>query len=272
MPAIMKKLDQDDFSAEFTAGTPHSLPLLSQNISIIEVGAYSQIFEKFIDFIGTKSLIITDIDSVKIVPDIDEAGVVKKNADETDKTKVEKCKVSEGSHTSNTSLQFFYNGKNLADLISLGQEQRLLRKCSFCKDWIANTEGYLLCAYQTKETADGTEYHARSFEDAFFHINRPFIAQHTFDANGAFIGNQKFPSLIQSKMKQFAKSEIGAWKMAGGVGSKPSFAMEILLNSEQVVSELQNTVTGEKTKIIKEFTNWITPSYIREGLRWLKQD
>lgn len=273
LPAIMKKLDQEDFAAEFVAGIPHALPLLSQNISIIEVGAYSQIFEKFIDFIGTKSLIITDIDSIKIVPDTDEVGVVKKNADGTDKTKVEKCKVSEGSQTSNTSLLFFYKGKTLTDFLVLAQAQRLLKKDLTSKDWIPDDAlGYLLCVYQTKETADDTEYHARSFEDAFFHINRPFIAQHTFDAQDVFIGNQKFPTLTQSKMKKFAKSEIDAWEMASGVGSKPSFAMEILLNSEQVVTELQNTATGEKTEITREFMNWNVPSYIREGLKWLKQD
>ncbi len=273
LPAIMKKLDQEDFAAEFVAGSPHALPLLSQNISIIEVGAYSQIFEKFIDFIGTKSLIITDIDSVKIVPDIDEAGAVKKNADGTDKTKPEKCRVSEGSQTSNTSLQFFYKEKTLTDFLALSQAQRLLKKDPTSKDWVPDDAiGYLLCVYQTKETADGAEYHARSFEDAFFHINKPFITQHTFDAQGAFIDDQKFPTLTQSKMRKFAKSEIDAWEMADGVGSKPSFAMEILLNSEQVVTELQNTATGEKTKITREFTNWNIPSYIREGLKWLKQD
>ncbi len=273
LPAIMKKLDQEDFTAEFEAGTPHLLPLLSQNISIIEVGAYSQIFEKFIDFIGTKSLIITDIDSVKIVPDTDDTGAVKKNADGEDKTKREKCLVSEGSQTSNTSLQFFYGKERaLPDFIALAQEQRLLKKDPTSKNWIHDTGGYLLCAYQTKETADSVEYHARSFEDAFFHINKPFIAQHTFDSQNAFIGDQKFPSLTQAKMKKFAKSDIDAWEMAEGVDSKPSFAMEILLNSEQAVVELQNTTTGEKTKIIKEFINWNTPSYIREGLQWLKQD
>lgn len=51
IPAMMKKIDQ-----EFTDG----VPLLSQNISIIEVGAYSQVFDQFIKFIGTKALIITD--------------------------------------------------------------------------------------------------------------------------------------------------------------------------------------------------------------------
>ena len=53
LPAMMWKIDNE---------YPEN-PMLSQNISIIEVGAYSQIFEKFIDFIGLKKgLIITDID------------------------------------------------------------------------------------------------------------------------------------------------------------------------------------------------------------------
>ena len=59
MPTFMKKVDIEDNSTSV-------LPLLSQNISIIEVGAYSQIFEKFISFLGIKALIITDIDSIKI--------------------------------------------------------------------------------------------------------------------------------------------------------------------------------------------------------------
>lgn len=55
LPAMMKKIDQEN----------EENPLLSQNISVIEVGAYSHVFEKFIAFIGIKSLIITDIDSAK---------------------------------------------------------------------------------------------------------------------------------------------------------------------------------------------------------------
>jgi len=273
LPAIMKKLDQEDSATEFQTGKSHSLPLISQNISIIEVGAYSQIFEKFIDFIGTKSLIITDIDSYKLVPDRNDAGEVKKNTDGTDKTKKETCQVSVGSHTSNTSLQFYYGKeKVLCDFTSLDLAQRYLKKDQISKTWIHDTDGYLLCVYQTNEVADDVEYHARSFEDSFFHINKRFMSEHIFDSKKAFIGDQKFPSLTQGRMKEFANSIIDAWEMAKGVGSKPSFAMEVLLNSEQKKVELQNSTTKEKTEVTQEFTNWKTPSYIREGLQWLKQD
>ena len=171
-------------------------------------------------------------------------------------------------------MKFFYGKeKTLSDFISLTQEQRVLKKDPTSKKWVHDTSGRLLCVYQTKETVNGVDYyHARSFEEAFFFINEPFISQHTFDSQDVFIGNKKFPSLTQTRMKKFAKSEINAWEMAKGVGSKPSFAMEILLNSEQETIELQKTNTDEKTKIIKDFTNWNIPSYIKEGLQWLKRD
>ncbi|XOS90597.1 ATP-dependent nuclease [Brevibacillus laterosporus] len=90
LPAIMKKIDQEY----------NDNPLLSQNISVVEVGAYSQVFEKFIDFIGVKSLIITDIDSAKI-HEVDDKGKKKE--------KIEKCRVldREASITTNASLRYF---------------------------------------------------------------------------------------------------------------------------------------------------------------------
>ena len=43
------------------------------------------------------------------------------------------------------------------------------------------------------------------------------------------------------------------------VAKKPSLAMEILMNSE-------DDADG------KEFANWNTPSYIKEGLVWLRDN
>ena len=42
------------------------------------------------------------------------------------------------------------------------------------KKWKQNALGNLLIVYQTEEKAEKV-YHARSFEDAFFHINQDFI-------------------------------------------------------------------------------------------------
>lgn len=249
LPAMMKKLDQEDVLREAQEGLEASLPLLSQNVSVIEVGAYSQIFEKFIDFIGIKSLIITDIDSVKSVPQTDESGTIKKNANGSDKTKNVACPVSEGEKTSNSSLKYFYgDDKGLADFIGLLFDDRVLKKeKSGDKNkskWVKNESGHLVCVYQTEE--DG--YHARSFEDAFFHTNKDFIKNNTFD------------SLTQKHVNVFKTSNDSYALAKDGTGSKPSLAMEILLNSK----------TDDKTE--QEFSNWNIPTYIREGLLWLKQD
>ena len=56
LPAMMKKIDDKDSPQEVR-------PLLSQNISMVAVGAHSQIFDELIKFLGIKTLIITDVDS-----------------------------------------------------------------------------------------------------------------------------------------------------------------------------------------------------------------
>ena len=147
--AMMKKIDIEDIKYK----KKKDLPLLSQNISIIETGAYSQVFEKFIHFLGIKTLIITDIDSV------DENG--------------KKCKVSEGKNTSNTSLKFFFDLKSLLDLKDIQFNDKILKKeiIEESLKWVPNKKGNLCIVFQSEDR----EYHARSFEDAFISLNINFI-------------------------------------------------------------------------------------------------
>lgn len=220
LPAMMKKIDQEDKKKE-----DKILPLLSQNISIIEVGAYSHVFEKFFDFIGLKSLVITDIDSAK-----------------EDRTKCRVCDAS-AKLTTNASLSFFHNGKSdLGYFKTLLFDWKILRKKS--NDWISNRKGKLLAIYQIEENA----YHARSFEDAFFHLNRQFIIDN----------KDKFNSL--KNISLFEDTTKDSYDLADEcVKKKPSFAMEILLNSKADADK-------------NEFSNWQIPAYIKEGLLWLKKD
>lgn len=272
LPAMMKKVDQEDFIHAATTGVKGLIPLLSQNISIIEVGAYSQIFEKFIHFIGVKSLVLTDIDSVKAMPRI-ENGVPQMSAGNTPLTDDISCPVANGTKSSNTSLAFFYGDtKTLADLISMTLDQRRLRKDGVSNTWVNDANGNLLCVYQVVEAnGAGVSYHARSFEDAFFHTNIPFIKSKCVDAAGVFIKDNPFTSLVRKYLKAFVVSG-DAYELATlGVDKKPSFAMEILLNSA-VSSETYQLHNGGGSKVIEvEFSNWNTPKYIREGLKWLKQ-
>ena len=232
LPAMMKKIDQEDKKIDEEDGI---IPLVSQNISIVEVGAYSQIFEKFIDFIGIKSLIITDIDSAKKVSREKEGKLIEEK---------EKCRVNEAHLTTNTSLKFFIN-KGFNDLKNLKFENKVLKKEN--NKWVQNDDGYVLIIYQISEkNSVNSEYHARSFEDSFFHINRQFIIDN----------KDNFNSL--KNIKYFDDDKNDSYDLAEKcIDKKPSFAIEILLNSK--------TDTNKN-----EFINWKIPAYIKEGLKWLK--
>jgi len=204
LPAMMKKLDQED---------ENITPLLSQNISIIDIGGrHFQIFEKFINFIGIKTLIITDIDSV-------EAGN-------------KKCPVVDGIKTDNSTINNFFSD---VDFTTLKELKFYQKHFSFKDGLCCDKDGNLCCVYQIEED----KYYARSFEDAFIHINGDFITD-------------DFESLPKKKNSK------NAYELANAIQKKPSFAMDILLNSKD---------SGGK-----KFSNWETPTYIVEGLKWLKQD
>lgn len=146
MPAIMKKIDYETAEDEY-------MPLMSQNISIIEVGNYSQVFEKFLNFLGIKALIITDIDPVSGTNDA-------------------KCRVIEGDGTSNSSLKFFYNGKAFEELRKLPFDEKSFSN-NGAAAWTIDKNGKLCVVYQTEEGKN--KYHAASFEDSFISLNLDFI-------------------------------------------------------------------------------------------------
>jgi len=257
LPAMMRKIDQME------KDKVNNIPMLSQNISIVEVGAFSHIFERFIEFIGVKSLIITDIDSAKLSPRMDKNGNIKKNKkneviyDET------KCKVSgDGTTTTNASLKFFHS-KYLKELeatktvlqyfIDLPFEKKKLIRNAKTDYWEQSNEGTVAVIYQIPDkNKDQVLYHARSFEDAFFHLNRQFIIDNA----------EMFQSL--KNIRCFEDASIDTYYLAENcIDKKPPFAMEILLNSTSNIYEDGN---------IYEFTNWEIPEYLKGGLLWLKQD
>ncbi len=243
LPAMMKKVDQVDKSKDSI-----EVPLLSQNVSIVEVGAYSHVFEKFIDFIGVKSLIITDIDSQGEFSEEDPDGEIKMTT--------KKCRVNaeNASDTSNFSLKYFYNKSlnNLEDgqtpldfFKTLSIENKCLGKTE--GEWKNSENANLLVIYQVQEeNSNSSIYHARSFEDAFFHLNKSLIAN----------DKDSFNSLKNKNLFDDEQNDVYTLSEKC-VGKKPSLAMEILLRSE-------TDADGN------EFSNWETPLYIKEGLSWLK--
>ncbi|WP_445363798.1 ATP-dependent nuclease [Microbulbifer sp. ANSA003] len=235
LPAMMRKIDQEE-----SEGISYT-PLLSQNISIIEVGAHSKTFEKFIRFIGAKTLVITDIDSYYEKITMDD------NGKEKQETIVCSPNDPNAEKTSNSSLLFFHD-KNKEDLEyfkSLTLPQKIL---SFKNGkWEKDENGSLLTAYQMEEKS----YHPRSFEDAFFSINKEFLGDDSY----------RFPSLTKKWFDKYIDDQdpTDVFTFSNkAIGSKPSLAIEILINSKGT----QNS----------EFSNWKIPSYIKEGLTWLRKN
>jgi len=217
IPTMMKKIDVEEAERykHIEEKDPY-LPLLSQNISIIEVGAYSHIFDKFIDFLGIKSLIITDLDAT--------------NANG------EKCRVSDGISYSNSAISHYFGDKAINEL-----KNYILTDKIFCKvdnTWTAQENGKLCITYQTTENG----YNARSFEDAFIHINRNFVNSNKDGFKGL-------------KNKALFDTDADAYDLAANcIKKKTHFAMDIIFHTNET------------------FNNWEIPSYIKEGLLWLKKD
>lgn len=152
MPMIMHKIDDKE------KPTGNAIPLLSQNISVIEVGAYSHIFMPLFSFLGTKVLIITDVDSVK--------AETKKDKNGTKRINYKSCHPNEGTHTSNASIKDFFKEITVDRLDN--QFKEIIGKKP--KDKIKNN---IRIAYQIPEV--DCEYQASSFEDAFISLNKDFI-------------------------------------------------------------------------------------------------
>ena len=189
MPMMMHKIDNKE------KPKADLIPLLSQNISIIEVGAHSHIFIPLFKFLGIKVLIITDIDA----------------ANKKDNGRYVKSNPKEAKYTSNASIKEFF--KDTGINTSNNQFKELVEKNA--EDKIKDN---MRIAYQIPES-DG-EYQASSFEDAFIALNKDFILKNKegFYQYGA--------------LKDFAADEIESgdyYKFAlNNVKKKSAFASSLL--------------------------------------------
>lgn len=152
-------------------------------LSIMEVGgAYAHLFYSLVDFLDLRTLVVTDLDSV----------------DAADNRK--KCKVSEGTHSSNASVNRWFDpdGGNNPTL------QELLAKADGDKG-----QGCRRIAYQIPH-ADGDAC-GRSFEDAFILAN---------------------PNKFGIAGPNAAERETQAWDIAKDV-KKSEFALQYAINDTE---------------------------------------
>ena len=235
LPIMMKKIDQENPCKEDDG----ELPLCKQNISVIEVGAYSHIFGKFINFIGLeKAVVFTDLDYGKI----GDKGHIKR----------EKYDGTDDMFTTNNALKTYFEklkkGKHLQvnKLIALSDNQKLFVWDSTNSQWKQDDHGNLKVCFQHNEK----DYLARTFEDNFFSINKGFLEEK----------KSKIQGLNESVLADFLDSEkdTDAYDLAeNGILSKATFAVEIIYNSKNE----DNTT----------FSGWKIPQYIKEGLLWIRK-
>lgn len=244
LPAMMKKIDQEESNKTI-------LPLLAQNISLLEAGANSQLFDKFLQFIGIKTLIITDID----------AGIEKKIIDKrgVERTVISEVEVKKGTTTSNNALKYYYRmplvtwGRTTLNFFKTRKREHKILINDNGK-WKQNKQGKLMVVYQTEERKDGNKYYPRSFEDAFIFCNREFILKNIDNFNSL-----QYVQKIGEKVAGTSEYKYTAYQLSKEcIKSKPAFSLEVLLCSE----------ADETT----DFANWQIPPYIREGLEWLRED
>ncbi|MEF2071036.1 ATP-dependent nuclease [Consotaella aegiceratis] len=132
MPRIIKSVD---------AGLQDQAKLSRQYITTMEVGgAYAQIFYPLLEFLELKALVITDIDSVRLVGE-----------------KYKKCPCAAGERTSNSAIKAWFED-NTISIVALR-----------AKTTAEKTKRFVRIAYQMPE--DGSEHCARSYEDALILAN-----------------------------------------------------------------------------------------------------
>lgn len=236
LPVLMKKIDQEEPCVE----TKGEIPLCKQNISVIEVGAYSHIFGKFINFIGLEKVVVfTDLD----------VGYKEKGKGRITKTKYDK---TDAMLTSNNALKAYFenlkDGKNLKvnKLLALPEAQKLFVWSHEDSKWTQDDNGNMKVCFQIEEN----DYQARTFEDNFFAVNRNFLQEN----------KSKIFGLNTKKLKDFLDESINcdAYDLAeNGIESKATFAVEIIFNSKK---------EGKY-----DFCGWNIPKYIKEGLLWIRK-
>lgn len=198
LPAIIKKLDK------IAPPEKPTLPLMSQNISIIEAGAHAEIFVTLLNFLELKKvLVLTDFDCCS-----SEGHHLK-----------ERYEKGKGQITTNTALKYFFNEKNCDLLATIAESDKCFAWDVTVGKMVKDNNGCYMVCYQTEEQG----YQPRSFEDDFMALNKTFIVEKNFTDRA-----------IDEKYKDGFDAVDKAYDVAERVKSKAAFAFEILLNSEEI--------------------------------------
>lgn len=204
--------------------------LQEEYITLIEVGgAYAHKFKELLEFIQIKTLIITDLDSVK--------------------SNNEKCCVGniEAVKTSNAVLKEWLPAKeNLSELISCSDEDKTLN-------------GLIRVAYQNAENGDS--YIGRSFEEAFISINKRLFDSSTNVKDDTGKQNIIYHKNLFGLFKRISYADFilkSPDDLSPKSSTKSNFAFDILSFDEEVYGE------WNVPNYIKEGLEWLAINEIKE--------
>ncbi|AHW60634.1 Predicted ATP-dependent endonuclease of the OLD family, contains P-loop ATPase and TOPRIM domains [Draconibacterium orientale] len=143
---LTEKLLLPYFIQQYDKTNTDEVLLSSQNISLLEIGANAKAFSHFIDFLGIKALIITDIDTTK------------KNAN----GRYSAEPVKNATHISNATIKHFYKAPDFSQIKEWSDWFINLKEDKHHKE-----DSNIKLSFQLEEKG----YHGRSFEESFISIN-----------------------------------------------------------------------------------------------------
>lgn len=239
LPQVMRALDAAD----------PSLKLGSQYITIMEVGgAYAQLFIPLLEFLGMRTLIITDLDTTK------------RNANK----RLVACPVHEGETTSNSCIKHWFNKLQAAAPATEAPTQELattpLAEPQVAPEVPALASAESIAAEPSddeEEVADGT---------TLFPLSTVLTADNAAKTLGSLRLAYQVPEALDRPCgRTFEDAFILANQSLFGITGATN---EALAKAAQDKAAVQKKSKFALTYAIKK-TDWVTPRYIEEGMRWL---
>lgn len=165
---LTEKLLLPYFIQQYDKTSTDKVLLSSQNISIIEIGANAKAFSHFIEFLGIKALIITDIDTtLKTTTKNDKTG--------NDRTSYPSHPVKGATHISNATIKYFYKSPEFKQEKEWSEWFEKLKQDNLHEDGTK-----IKLSFQLKEN----DYHGRSFEESFISMNIENLKNNIASING----------------------------------------------------------------------------------------
>ena len=220
LPYFIKLMDIEN------KGKANYIPLSSQNISVLEVGANAKVFNHFLEFLGIKTLIITDIDTTERIVKSSVGG-------DKDTITYKACEASKANNTSNYTLNYFLEAPKIKDATKYSEWFDKLKRNTLHK-----SGSIIKVTYQTEEN----NYQGRSFEDSFISINIDAIKKHRNSLKGL-------------KNRKILDTETNWYELTKGIlkeDGKSNFASSVLF-----LALSQDEIEWKIPSYIKEGLTWI---------------